>query len=132
MNKFPQKLDNVLVLGYNSSFEKIEGGRLLKLNIFWKAESPFSRPMSAFIYLKKGDKVLSLIRFPPINDRFERRSTADWNDPDEIIMSDDVIIVFADGDKSKFTIFTGFCPKENKYPEISGLNAVKLLDYESD
>ena len=132
MNKCSLKLDNALVLGYNSTVEKIDGGRLLKLNIFWKAEAPFSRQMSAFVYLKKGDNVLSPIAFPPINDRYERRNTRDWNDPEEIIVGDDVVIVFANGEKSKITIFTGFCPKENKHPDISRLNAVKLLDYESE
>jgi 4-amino-4-deoxy-L-arabinose transferase-like glycosyltransferase len=132
INKSSQKLDNVLILGYNSNISKLDEGNLLKLNIFWKAELPFHRPMSAFVYVKKGNNVLNFITFPPINDRYERRSTVDWNDPDEIIISDDVIIAFANKAKGKFTIYAGFCPKEDKNPDILKLNAVKLLEYESD
>ncbi|MCX6983719.1 MAG: hypothetical protein NT118_03060, partial [Lentisphaerae bacterium] len=132
MNKSLQKLENVRILGYNSSVDKVDRGDLLKLNVFWKAESPFQRPMSAFVYVKKGNNVLNFIAFPPINDSYERRTTVDWNDPDEIIISDDVIIAFSNAAKGKFAIYAGFCPKEDKTPDISKLNAVKLLDYESD
>ena len=132
MNKSLQKLENVRILGYNSSVDKVDRGDLLKLNVFWKAESPFQRPMSAFVYVKKGNNVLNFIAFPPINDSYERRTTVDWNDPDEIIISDDVIIAFSNEAKGKFAIYAGFCPKEDKTPDISKLNAVKLLDYGSD
>ncbi len=131
-DKFQEKLGNVLVLGYRSTVEKIDGGHLLKLNIFWKAETPFQRPMSAFVYVKKENSVLNFIAFPPINDRYERRTTVDWNDPEEIIMSDDAIIAFSNEAKGKFAVYTGFCPREDENPDVSKLEAVKLLDYESD
>lgn len=132
MNKSQQKLENTLILGYNSTIEKVEGGYFLKLYIFYKAELPSHKPMKAFVYVKKDDKVLNLIAFPPINDRYERRSTVDWNDPDEIIISDDVIIAFANEAKGNYAVYTGFCLKEDNNPDISKLKAVKLLDYVSD
>jgi 4-amino-4-deoxy-L-arabinose transferase-like glycosyltransferase len=131
-NKVSQKLDNILVLGYDSAVDKVDRGYLLKLNIFWKANLPFSQPMRAFVYVKKENNVLNFISFPPINDRYGRRSTMNWIDPEEILISDDIVIAFANEAKGKFTIYTGFCPKEDKNLDISKLNAVKLLDYESD
>lgn len=114
------QLGPLRLVGVNLSATEAAPGDAITFRLFWQADSPTDIPYRIYNHLTALDsrQPLAQIDGPPLPS--ERRTTAEWSDPEETIMSRDfVLTVPTDLAPGEYRLLTGFYQTDNGQRLIS-------------
>ena len=109
------QLGPIQLLGYDLSGEIFPAGETIPFHLYWQSRSPTDGPFIVFNHLLDvAGNTVAQIDGPPLPDPHQRRSTADWDDSEEIIISREFQLqlpeTLAPGD---YTLITGFYRRQD-------------------
>jgi 4-amino-4-deoxy-L-arabinose transferase-like glycosyltransferase len=103
------QLGSIRLIGYDLEAATVRPGDTLRFHLYWQADAPTAVPYTVFNHLTPLDAsaILAQVDGPPLPTA--RRTTAEWNDPEETLISQRFeMLMPADLPPGDYRLITGF------------------------
>lgn len=109
------QLGTIRLLGYDLSKQNIPAEEAISFHLYWQSRAPTDGEYVVFNHLLDDTgNLMAQIDGPPLPDPHLRRTTADWDDPDEIIFSREFALQLPKTlPPGEYTLVTGFYRRQD-------------------
>ncbi len=109
------QLGPIRLLGYDLASGDIRAGETLPFHLYWQSRAPTDDEYIVFNHLlNSAGGLVAQIDGPPLPDPLLRRTTADWDDPEEIIFSREFNLQLPETlAPGEYTLVTGFYRRQD-------------------
>ena len=109
------RLGPIRLIGYELAAESVQPDESFPFHLYWQATAATEADYQVFNHLLDAEgRLVAQIDGPPLPDPLLRRSTMDWDDPEEIIYSREYTLSLPeDLPPGEYSIVTGFYRRDN-------------------
>ena len=109
------QLGPIQLLGYDAPATDVTAGDTLPMRLYWQSRAPTDGEYIVFNHLLTNTgELVAQIDGPPLTDPHLRRTTAAWDDPEEIIISREFLLQLPETlEPGEYTLVTGFYRRQD-------------------
>ena len=109
------QLGPIRLLGYDLASGGAHAGETIPFHLYWQSRAPTDGEYIVFNHLlDSAGSLVAQIDGPPLPDPLSRRTTADWDDPEEIIFSREFALQLPETlAPGEYTFVTGFYRRQD-------------------
>ena len=114
-NQATGQLGPIQLLGFDAPATKVTAGDTLPFHLYWQSRAPTDGEYVVFNHLLSASgELIAQIDGPPLPDPHLRRTTAAWDDPEEIIISREFLLPLPETlEPGEYTLVTGFYRRQD-------------------